>query len=115
LFFFHNCHHFFFIYTGNFDVVFADFLSVFLQKIPKNFKKNSKNILFDNGLAQEISQEKQQKEMIYLQILLITSKLHIATTCVVSCFLLWRVSRPLKMCVIKRGWQSWIALFLLGT
>ena len=91
-------------------MIFQDFYPVFAQKIPKNFQKILKNILFDNGLAQEISQEKQQKEIIYLQTLLITSKLQIAIACMVYCFLLCRVSLPLKMCVIKRGWQSWVEL-----
>lgn len=48
--------------------------------------------------------------MIYLQILLITSKLHIDIVCMVCCFLLCEVSHPLKMSVIKRGWQSWRTL-----
>ena len=42
--------------------------------------------------------------------MLIHRTLYIATTCKVCCFLFCRVSPPLKNCVIKKGWQTLIAL-----
>jgi hypothetical protein len=72
-------------------VFFKDFCPIFLKKSLKNSKKNSKNILFYNDLAQEFAQNKQQEKNVDLQILLITSKLHITIACEVCCFLLCRV------------------------
>ena len=41
-------------------MIFQDFYPVFAQKIPKNFQKILKNILFYKDLAQELAQNKQQ-------------------------------------------------------